>query len=287
MRFAMFPRGLCLLLPLLLLLTLAAFGCATRTAPKAAPAAARETAETSKEEQIWQRFRTRAAAAENMTGPFRIAANLRYTDAEGKTNRVSVLFWGNGQAGSPYPLRLDLLAGVGSVVAKAREDERSFSIFVPEEKTVYAHEGDSGTLASFGVPIPLSLGDLSLLLTGRSGALFLPASVHNDTLTPPEHSLTPQGARFTVTDSRLPGVLELSDTGAPLSWSELQGKGWTIALEPGATNPLQPSRVRISHPGGYSALVVLKELERVSPPYSAARLALELPPGTNKKPLTE
>lgn len=246
----------------------------------------REAADA-KAARIWQRFVTQAQTGEVMTGPFRIAATLRYTNTAGDNTRVSSLLWGNGGQASPYPLRLDLLAGLGTVVAKVREDEGSFLAFSPEEKTAYAHDGGVRTLASFGVPVPLSLGDLTLLLTGRGGALFVPARARSESGTPAEHTLTAAGARFILPDARLPGELELSSTGAPLGWKELGGKGWTIAMEPGQSNPLQPRRLRISHPEGYSALIVVKEIARVSPPYSTSQMSLILPPNTDRKPLAE
>lgn len=260
--------------------------CAPRQAPHVPPSAETTLPPDEASARIWQRFRTQAATAEVMSGPFRISATLRYTDAKGETNRVSALLWGNGRADSPYPLRLDLLAGVGTVVAKVREDTNSFVAYAPGEQSAYVHEGDGRTLASFGVPVPLSLGDLTLLLTGRCGALFFPGAQHNDSGTP-EHTLTAEGARFIIPDAKLPGVLELSSTGAPLSWREQGQGGWIIGMEPGETNPLQPRRLRISHPKGYSALVVVKDISRVSPPYSGEQMGLILPPGTGRKALEQ
>lgn len=273
---------------LLVLATLLLSACAGRQSSgrlEPAPATSEAEAADPKAAQIWQRYSARAVTAEGMTGPFRISANLRYSDAEGKNTRASALLWGNGKAENPYPLRLDLLAGVGTVVAKVRESARNFTAYVPEENTAYVYDDGSRTLASFGVPIPLSLGDLTLLLTGRSGALFLPTSTHNDAGIPVEHSLTANGARYAIPDARLPGVLELSETGAPLSWTELRDNGWVIGFESGKMNPLQPVKLRISHPRGYAALIVVKEIARVSPPYSVAKMTLELPPGTEKKAL--
>jgi hypothetical protein len=260
-------------------------GCPLRKSPSPDLTPPEQNAEAeARAARIWRLFQARANSAEALSGPFRIAANLRYSDPEGKNTRVSALLWGNGAAGSPYPLRLDLLAGIGTVAAKVREDENSFTAFVPDENTAYVHDGGARTLASFGVPIPLSLSDLTLLLTGRGGALFLPASAAD---VPPGRSLGNGGARYTVLDAPLPGELELSETGAPLAWNELRDKGWSIGFEPGDNNPLQPEKLRISHPGGYSALVVVKEITRVSPPYPTANMELPLPPGALRTALVE
>ena len=228
----------------------------------------------------------RASMAEYMTGPFRINANLRYTDSEGKNTRVSALLWGNGQADSPHPLRLDLLASMGgTVVAKVREDATHFIAFSPNEKTAWEYEGGARALTSFGLPVPLSLSDLTILLTGRGGLLFIPDSMFNDAGVPLERTLTENGVRYIVSDARLPGVIELSESGAPISWKELRTDGWSIVLEPDELNPLLPVRLRISHPKGYSALIVVREIARVSAPYSAAQMNLVLPPGIRRESL--
>ena len=137
------------------------------------------------------------------------------------------------------------------------------------------------------MPIPLTLGDLTLLLTGQGGRLFLPSGVRTDSGVPPEHKLTGNGASYIITGAPLPGVLELSDTGAPIAWREQRKDGWSIEMEPGDENPLQPRKLRISHPQGYSALIVVKEISRVSPPYTSAQMDLALPPGTAAKPLKQ
>ena len=272
----------------LLVLTLALAACtprhgATLPVPPVPPAPQVED----KAAQIWQRFEARANTAEVMTGPFRISANLRYTDSAGKNTRVSSLLWGNGKAGSPHPLRLDLLAGVGTVVAKVREDSSSFTAFSPGENTARVHQGGARTLASFGVPIPLSLSDLTMLLSGRGGLLFIPATLQNDAEIPPEHALTENGARYAVPGAKLPGEVEISETGAPIAWKERVPGGWSIEIEPDEVNPLLPITLRISHPKGYSALIVVKDIARVSPPYSIAQMDLVIPPGTLQEPLDQ
>jgi hypothetical protein len=226
--------------------------------------------------RTWQRFAARGNAAESTSGPFRLAGTLRYTDAEGRSTRVSSLLWGNGDTRSPYPLRLDLIAGVGNVVAKIHEDDSSFLAYVPDDNTAYTRERGLRTLLAFGVPIPLTLGDLCLLLTGRGGALFLPA---DDRAAPdmPEGHATPEGFAYVLTQAGLPGILELSPAGVPLSWREKLHDGWRISFEPHADNPLLPRRLRIEHDKGYSALIVIREFDRLSAAFPPDQLALSLP----------
>lgn len=231
----------------------------------------------------WQRFTARASAAEVNTGPFRVAASLRYTDQNNDSTRVSALLWGNGHADSPYPLRLDLIAGVGNVVAKIREDERVFLAYSPGDNTAFTHSRGRSTLVSFGVPIPLGLSDLTLILTGRCGELFLPEMDFK----PTEYSVTDEGYAFTIQHAPLPGVLEISRNGAPLSWREPDKNGWRISFDPDDAHPLQPQKLRISHPKGYSALIVVRENTRLSTPFTDSQLGLILPPDVQHRPLHE
>ena len=237
-------------------------------------------------ELIWQRFATLAATAEVMSGPFRISANLRYTDPNGESGRVSALLWGNGSSDTPYPLRLDLTAGVGTVISKIREDSTSLLAYTPSENTAYIQEGARRNLASLGVPVPMTLGELTLLLSGRAGQLFLPAGAQAIAL-PPYHGLTAESVSFALPSAQLPGILELSSLGIPVSWKEAREKGWVMVMEPSEANPLQPRRLKISHPSGYSAIIVVNDISRVSPPYNAAQMTLVLPPGTKQEALQD
>ncbi|MDL2315879.1 hypothetical protein LJC59_02215 [Desulfovibrio sp. OttesenSCG-928-A18] len=287
---ALFSSSAVLRCLLLLLLTLSCAACSTTKGKGGAqpkPPEPKIVETEDKAVQIWRRFVARTDTAETMSGPFRISANLRYTDDAGESTRVSALLWGNGESASPYPLRLDLVAGVGTVVAKAREDADSFMLYSPDEKTAYSHQGYDKTLSSFGVPIPLSLGNLTLLLTGRGGHLFRPTGAESASGVPQEHELTAKGATYTIPGAPLPGILELSSVGAPLAWRESNPKGWQMEFEPSELNPLQPRKVSMSHSTGYKAIIIVKELERVSPPYSSSRLSLALPPGTPVRPLNQ
>lgn len=262
-------------LPLLALLLTCA--CGTKQTPPE-PSLPSLTGAADKGDVIWQRFRTRALAATFLSGPFRISGTLRYTDDKNESHRVSSLLWGNGDAANPYPLRLDLLAGVGTVVAKVREDNDALLAYVPDENRAWMLRGQDRTLAAFGVPVPLSLGDLTQILTGLPGALFL-SKDENAVSTVPEYVYTSQGASFALVGATLPGELELSEEGVPLTWKEKGDKGWSITFEPAKANPLQPQKLRIEHPGGYSALIVVKDISRVSPPYTTEQTGLELPAG--------
>ncbi|MDL2291224.1 hypothetical protein LJC09_03885 [Desulfovibrio sp. OttesenSCG-928-F20] len=280
-----------LLLSLALLCLLSAISCAPKqpqvVQPAPPPPPEEVTPDTDPTEDIWQKFTSRVATTEIMSGPFRVSGALRYTDPEGKTNRVSSLLWGNNKPGAPWPLRLDLTAGIGQVVAKVRETKNGLLAFIPDENVAYVHEGGSRTLASFGVPVPLALCDLALLLTGRGGLLFLPSPASAEAPVPAKRSLIADGARYTLNGVVLAGHLTLSKEGVPLEWREAQSKGWVMEFEAAPENPLRPSKLRIKHGKGWSALITVKDITRVSPPYENEQLDLVLPPDVEKLPLEQ
>ncbi len=259
------------LFPLLLLLLLTQTACTPRQGP--------ESSATPKDAAaVWTAYAARAKAEENAARPFRLGAVLRYTDAKGESVRVSSLLWGNGR--TPYPLRLDLTAGVGTVVAKIREGSDKFTAYNPDEKTAYFHTRENRALSAFGVPIPLTLHDLSLILTGRGGSLFLPQAGEA-----PQASPTPAGFAFRTQGASLAGILELSPQGFPVSWR--QEGGWVLSFEPESDDPMRPRRVRIIHPQGPEALIVVRSLDFPPSPFVGAQLELALPPGTQQKELPE
>ena len=69
-------------------------------------------------EQRWQKFAAIGAVDKlDKAEPYRLQLSLRF-GTEGDTRRVTALFWGNSQR----QLRLDVMAGVGTTVAKILED---------------------------------------------------------------------------------------------------------------------------------------------------------------------
>lgn len=237
------------------------------------------------EKLAWHAFVVRSQQVESSTGPYRITATFRYKLPDVSSTRVSALLWGNGRITTPYPLRLDLSAGLGTTVANIQETDQQFLAYSPEEKTAYHHPGKSSLLA-FGVPVPFSLGDLSFILTGRAGKLFLPADASADT--PPEYSgYTENGVLFTVQNAPLPGVLELAANGAILSWEGLAGNRWRIEFTTETTSPLLPIRVRISHPKGYEAIVTVKDLTKRQQPFTTQQMSLVVPSGTKRQELNQ
>ena len=232
----------------------------------------------------WETFVNRSLVARDQSGPFRVSTTLRYEDPSGESTRVSALLWGNGPSRGLYPLRLDLQVSMGITVAKIREDASSFLAYSPDEKTAYTHAGKGISLLSFGVPIPVSLGDLSLLLSGQAGTLLLPPGASAGHA-PGAGTLTSRGIAFAVPDAPLPGIIEISPEGTLLSWRDYSNKSWVMEFVMNPQNPLVPARVVVNHPSGHAATITVKSVERLEAPFNREQLALNLPDGTARKPL--
>jgi hypothetical protein len=257
------------------------------TVPKDLPGLEGSASRLTEEQQagrIWRAFTRRFAGREGMDGPFRITAGLRYSDPQTKNTRADALLWGNGGQGGPWPLRLDVRAGIGTVAAKAREDQNSLIAYVPEDNAAYVQTGGRRSLAAFGAPIPLDLAGLGLILAGRSGNLFLPVGASAQAL-PPWSAASENSADFLLDSARLPGIVTLGASGLPLAWRESRKEGWSMAFTYSEVSPERLEKVRIAHPEGYSALIAIKDVARLSTPFSSAQMALALPPGVEKKPV--
>jgi hypothetical protein len=258
--------------------------CAACAAPKDMPGLGIRPERLSDEqraERLWRGFANRFAGQGGMGGPFRIAAGLRYSDPQNKNTRADALLWGNGDPAYPWPLRLDLRVGVGTVAAKARETQDSLIVYSPDENMAYVQAGGKRGLAAFGMPIPLDLADLALLLAGRAGNLFLPVGMDPLDM-PPWSAVGKDRADFRVDSVRLPGIVTISSSGLPLAWRESRQGGWSIAFTYDADKPERPQKLRITHPDGYSALIAINDIVHLSSPFSEAQLTLALPPGVEK-----
>ena len=137
------------------ILSLLLCSCAGKTLQPADPAAAQNR---------WQTFTQQSNIK---AAPFRDSLSMRF-GKEGDTRRVTALIWGNGDK----TLRLDVLAGVGAVVANIAQKDNHFFIYTPMQRKAYFHEGASSPLLKVGVPLPFDLFSLEALLNGRYTDVF-------------------------------------------------------------------------------------------------------------------
>lgn len=226
-------------------------------------------AATARSEALWQALE--AQSARHAAAPWRLGLSLRF-GTEGNTRRVTALFWGNDDR----HLRLDVMAGVGAVIANIVEDEQHFLVYSPRENVAYFHEGSTKPLLKVGVPVPLALADLAALLNGRYTRAF--GTGH----TP----VAPEGdgaAAFSL-DKRFGGVLTVDEQGLPVRWTENGEKGWIMGIL--YDDQGLPRRLDLAHADGQKAIVLVKQRDSVKEAFLPDQLALSLPEGTPLLPIS-
>lgn len=220
--------------------------------------------------RIWQAMEALSAQA---TGAYRMQLSMRF-GAEGDTRRVTGILWGNGEGA----IRLDVMAGVGAVIAKIAEDGNDFLVYLPRENNVYFHEGSNRPLLKVGVPVPFDLLQLADLLTGRFAQLFgsepQAASI-----------LKTGGVEYALTGA-MAGKLELNSAGTPVKWRQQTG-GWQLELIYDDEAPNLPKSLRLQNLNGKRAIILVKEREVVGQPFTAEQLKMSVPTGIPLLPLSQ
>ena len=263
-----------------------------------APDTARVPADTETSKAVWNRFKTVSERAENASSPFRLNATLYYSGKE-DSQRVSAYLWGNNSMSDPYPVRLDILMGPGSVIATTREDLRGLFIYVPREQTVYHAENDG--LLAFGVPLPFKLKDLAALVTGRFARVFTPQGGEEPPTfkggeeppafkggeEPPAFNGDENTLIYMVDQAALAGYVKLSENGLPVSWEDGTENGWRLTIDywPDSTRRT-PRKLHIEHVGEKrEATLIVRELASPEKPFSGKELQLNVPENTRLAPL--
>jgi hypothetical protein len=238
------------LLAPLLLTTLLASACARPAPPLPADGP----------EQAWARFA--AARLQPAAEPFTADASLYHT-RETKTHRFRVDFYGNPAT----TLRLDLAAGIGTLLASVREDASGLLVYYPSDNKAYVSDYRRSALASLGVAAPFSLYELALALAGDlSPMVGVPASAEE---LEEGFAYEMQGGYF----SRL----VLDPAGRPERF-EQPAQGVTLTFD-GLNDPAEGSwftTMRMDLAGGERLRLRLKEFVPRGP-WPPGALDLELP----------
>lgn len=222
----------------------------------------------------WQKFMAASEAAPR--APYRLQLSLRF-GAEGDTRRVTALFWGN----SDRQLRLDVMAGVGAVIAKILEDGQHFLVYSPSENKGYFYQGAARPLLRVGVPVPFDLGHLAALLNGRYATVF--GDGHSAAAELPEGL-----ARYELS-GKPGGSVTLNAEGLPVTWREAPqgGKGWNMEIAYDDAAPPLPRRLTLTHTDGKRAILLVKEREKPARTFTAGQMSLTLPEDAPLLPLSE
>ncbi len=235
---------------------------------------------------LWQNY---AKSAQSVTTPFRTQLSLRY-GVEGSTDRVQGLLWGN----SSQKLRLDIAAGVGVTMAKIFEDQREFIIYIPQEEKAYVHKGEEKPLFNVGVPMPLGLNHLVLILQGHYASVFglaregspMPLA-ETDLVLADRDELPAEAVAYTLEEGQFRGTLVLSPLGLPIYWQEDSTTGWTIALQYREHENI-PYKLEIKHIASErKAVLIVKERASDLDLFTPEQMRLIFPKETTILPLED
>jgi outer membrane biogenesis lipoprotein LolB len=251
-KIAFFPLLLCVLL----------FAACARQ--PAAPADPQQAA------AAWQRYSALTQAYSQPVAA-RQQISLRF-GKQGDTRRVTALLWGNT---AKQLVRLDVNAGVGASIANIEESPEKFLFFAQQEnKAYFAHQGQR-PLLRIGMPIPLRIASVFALLNGDYAALFGTSYALTE--------LEKGTILYILSGGELGGALILDEQGRPQQWRQDGSKGWQMSISYAEDN--LPYRIELSHPQGHSALMLVKNREQLTSPFTEKQMRLIIPQGTALLPL--
>jgi len=242
-------------------------------------------------------FRSRFAVPATTGSGLAVRATLLYSTPK-RTNRTDVQLYGD----YARPLRLDVRAGFGSMLALMREDGAGLLAYYPDKKRAYAHQDPVIGAQLLGLPFPFALRDLAYILAGHfetlipiggapasltalpgGGFAFIYTSGPVRLLTLDSHGrparmegqLSPHFLTQAEREARAEGK-HLTKTGAPRIWS------MDFSDYPEEDNdPEGPARTLTLHlPGGESAVLRVRALDPRNEPWPIKALSLPLPTGT-------
>lgn len=233
-----------------------------------------------------ERFVTPAVGASGVA----VRASLLYSTRE-RANRTDVQLFGD----YGRPLRLDVRAGFGSMLALMREDASGLLAFYPEKSRAYAHTDPVIGAQLLGMPFPFSMRDLALVLAGHFGSL-LPHTIPAEVRALPDggfaYSYASGAVRLLAVDAhgrpqRMEGELSHHfKTQAEREGEVVSGpRLWSLAFSDFPEDdgdPQGPARVlTLSLPKGESAVLRVKALDERPQPWPLKALALLLPAGSS------
>lgn len=213
-------------------------------------------------ENYWQKF-----IETKPSSPYRLELSLRL-GLKGDTRRVTALLWGNDST----TIRLDAMAGVGSIVAQIFSDSQNFLVVAPTESLAYTHTGSNQPLLKIGgLPLPLSLHNLTDILTGHAAKVF--GQSHGEVKTQNKGLLS-----YKLLE-KMPGEITLDAKGRLVGWNS---SSWTMQVEYDEQDCL--SRLSLENHKGERTILTVRDRAKVAP-FTLAQMSLTIPNGFKIKPL--
>lgn len=222
-----------------------------------------------------------------------VRASLLYS-TPARANRTDVQLFGEFDR----PLRLDVRAGIGTMLALLREDQAGLLAFYPGQKRAYAHSDPVVGAQLLGLPFPFSLRDLALVIAGRFGTLVpdTPARVRAIPGGGFVYSYDQGPVRLLALDrygrpERMEGVLsEHFKAQAERDGQKVSGpRVWGLAFSgypEDEGDPVGPARtLTLTLPKGDGAVLRVKSVTPRQEPWPDKALGLALPSGIEFIPL--
>lgn len=216
-----------------------------------------------------------------------VRASLLYSTPS-RANRTDVQLFGE----YARPLRLDVRAGLGTMLALMREDGAGLLAYYPDKSRAYGHSDPVIGAQLLGLPFPFALKDLALVLAGQFGTLLpeAPARVRAIPGGGFAFSYEKGPVRLLVLDAhgrpeRMEGLLsqhfraQAERDGMPVSGPRVWGLAFSGYPEEDG-DPEGPATIlTLTLPKGDSAVLRVRSLTPRQEPWAAKALTLTLPAG--------
>jgi len=223
----------------------------------------------------WEAFRQSYCATPQEPGMM-IKASLYYTREvpDKRSDRTRVSIWGDFDG----PVRLDVSAAFGKIVAMIREDADGLLVFYPTESKAYAHADPVLGATRLGIPFPFSLEELSRVIMGDFSGI-VPADYVE---------AKPEGGQFTYSlKGGIASSVTLDGNGRPIiiegeALSRYVGaRKWRLVLDnfTDDTTPL-PDVLTLTMDNGEQGVLRIKSRELKMERWPEKSTGLKLPTDT-------
>ncbi len=185
-----------------------------------------------------------------------------------RDSRFIVAMWGR----TDFPIRLDVQAGVGAMLAHWREDRRGWLGYTPASREAFVADTVQQGAHMTGLFMPVRLDTLAQLFLGCWRSLvpseYEAVRLIDDTL------------EFLTVRNSTPLTLVLAFDGRPKSVSGPDHGGWTVSVDQWERDaPSRPRRISLAQ-GEQSAVIRVQRMETSIEPWRNEDLRLDVPPGT-------
>lgn len=236
---------------LLLIMVSLAAGCAPKTIPVERPP-----------EKVWSLFWS-SMARFSPDQAFLINATVSYI-TPGQRNRIQSTIWGD----MGYPIRMDLSAGLGQIIAMWYEDEQLWEAYFPGDNIKYVHFDGAAGASLLGYPTPLDLRQTTMVLLGAFEGL-VPEVYHKVTR-------YDSGWKYYFKDQEVESLV-LNQDGTV---SSISGQGWTVELSAGREQDQFHyfSRIDMQLSDNEKALIRIRSISLENRQWEREQLELSIPP---------